>query len=514
MDLTLDQLLASLQSDLVKSAEDEGKEEDKSEDKGEKKMPPWLKDKKDEKSESKSEDKDEKSEDKDEKEDKGQEKSASEAGAALAREIMEKAASINLETPEMNKQAQTAGQALASALLANLQKSAAEKKASAGDMTVMDGSAAPGTVPNKVQMDVVQTVAEGEAAIKPMVTGDGIKNTGTINEIFDALVADALSQGAASEQQVHETGVSAQEGAVEDHAVPNQVKVASEQDAIEKAAAITELVAQGVDFSDAVELVKQAAVEIEFEMEKAAAMTQLMAEGIDFDQAIELVKEASAGDMTVMDGGPVEGAAGTKVQHDAAQAMAEGAAAIKPMVTGDGVRNSGTINQIYDAIVADAKGQGAASVEQVHDTGVAAQEGAVEDHAVPNQVKVAAIERMVAAGVDFDEAVSIVKEAGMAAAVKAGAAKIKPMAASAKLQASRMIGRDVPVGGSKMTAAKALMKNPLVVGGAAAAGAGIAGGAMLAREKKAAFDALIDAGVDFDQAAILVSQKAAELYGK
>jgi hypothetical protein len=48
------------------------------------------------------------------------------------------------------------------------------------------------------------------------------------------------------------------------------------------------------------------------------------------------------------------------------------------------------------------------------------------------------------------------------------------------------------------------------IGGAALAG----GGAYAAtREKKAAFDALVDSGVDFDLAAALVSEKAQELYG-
>lgn len=411
MELSLDQLLASLQEGMSKSAEEcedkEEKKEEKSEGKGDgKPVPPWLKDK-----EEKSEDKEEKSEDKkEEKSEEGQEKSASEAGAALAREIMEKAAALKLEIqPEMKKEAQTAGKALGEALLANLQKSAAEKKANTGDITVMDGSPAPGTAADKVKVDQAANVAEGEAAIKPLPTGDGIKNTGTINEIFDAIVQDALAQGAASEEQVHDTGVANKEGNAES-AVPNQVKVAEEQDAIEKAAAVSALVEQGVNFMDAVELVKQAAAEIEFEMEKSAAMQALIADGVDFDQAVELVKQASTGDLTVMDGSPAPGTAADKVKVDQAASVAEGEAAIKPMPTGDGIKNTGSINQIFDAIVQDALSQGAASTDQVHETGVASQEGNAES-AVPNQVKVAAINQLVEAGVDFDEAVQFVKEA-------------------------------------------------------------------------------------------------------
>jgi hypothetical protein len=587
---------------------------------------------------------------------------------------MEKAAALKLEIqPEMKKEAQTAGKALGEALLANLQKSAAEKKANTGDLTVMDGSPAPGTAADKVKIDQAATVAEGEAAIKPLPTGDGIKNTGTINEIFDAIVADALAQGAAGQEQVHSTGVSAQEGNAES-AVPNQVKVASEQEAIEKAAAVSALVEQGVDFMEAVELVKQAAAEIEFEMEKSAAMQALIEDGVDFDQAVELVKQASTGDLTVMDGSPAPGTAADKVKIDQAASVAEGEAAIKPLPTGDGIKNTGTINQIFDSIVQDALSQGAASTDQVHETGVASQEGNAES-AVPNQVKVAAINRMVEAGVDFDEAVEFVKQAaeaskkkdhmlkawvspawqenaiakdhgkeglkgfgqnlashmgggyravgrgyleGIGGAVGGGAigaaggalvglasrgkihpgrtagasaavgsivgavggyghgiqkslrnqakehhAKyaalenlvqsgvdfdqavemvkeasvagnitrlvrntkvavgragqaMAPLASDAKLQASRLIGRDQQVGGSKMLAAKALAKNPLVQAGAGVAAAGAAGTAyaMRNREKKAAFDALVEAGVDFNQAAELVAAKSVELYGE
>lgn len=575
MDLTLDRLIAELQIDLEKSAED-------CEDKDEKKDKKEVKEETEEKKEfpafmKKDKEDGEKSEKDEDKKDEGQEKSAAEMGAALAREVMEMISTKTLETPEMNKQAQVAGQALASALLENLQK-----KASSGDMTTTDG-VAPGVVPNKNQVDNAAMEAEGAAAVKPMLTGDGVQNHGTINQIFDAIIADAMSQGAAAEDQVHDTGVAKQESAVEDHAVPNQVKVASEmeiQDEIEKAAAVSELVAQGVDFGDAVTLVKQAAAEIQYEMEKAAAMEQLMAEGVDFESAVELVKQASSGDMTTTDG-VAPGVVPNKNQVDNAAMEAEGAASVKPMLTGDGVRNQGTINQIFDAIVSDAMSQGAASEEQVHDTGVAKQEGTVEDHAVPNQVKVAAINRMTRAGVDFDEAVEFVKMAGAQAVAEAiarkmgtvaggvtgftqaagrGAAKAAKGAATGTANAARRAGAAVrdsdfaqnamqygehvikphaqnagtllkgmvnPVGtygkgakGSEWTAramsAKELAKNPVAqtVAGVGALGAG---GAALAmhrnQEKKAAFDALVEAGVDFDQAAILVAQKAQEIYG-
>lgn len=67
--------------------------------------------------------------------------------------------------------------------------------------------------------------------------------------------------------------------------------------------------------------------------------------------------------------------------------------------------------------------------------------------------------------------------------------------------------------GTRAFHAKNLATNPLVYGTAGAAG--LAGGAYaLTREKKAAFDALVEGGVDFDTAAILVAEKARELYGE
>ena len=498
MDLTLDQLLASLESGMTKSAAEDCEDKDDKKDDGKKELPAFMrkdgdKDDKGDKSE-KSDD-----EDKEDKEDKseGQEKKASDLGAALAREIMEKVASTNLDTG-MNKQASTAGQALAQALL----KQAQTKKASSGDMTTTDGIA-PGVVPNKNQVDNAAMEAEGAATVKPMPTGDGMKNQGTVNEIFDAMIADALAQGATSVDQVHTTGISAQEGAVEAHAVPNQVKVASEQDKaneIEKAAAVSELVSQGVDFDTAFELVKQAEAEIGFEMQKSAAMESLMTEGFSFEDAVAMVKEASSGDMTTSDG-IAQGVVPNKNQVDNAAMEAEGAATVKPMPTGDGISNKGNVNQIFDAIIADAMSQGAASNDQVHETGVAKAEGAVEAHAVPNQVKVAAMTSLLEAGVDFAEAAAfITKAAGMAPKMLASSAsKVRSVA--------------VP----EYVAKKGMSMGKKVAIGAGAAGLAGLGAAAAAKgrdnEKKAAVDSLMEAGVDFDSAVTLVNDKAQELYG-
>lgn len=568
MDLTLDSLLKTLDQELEKTASDkECTEEEKKEAKEEAKA------------EAKAEAKEEKKEGGD------HVKEASEAGAALARQVMEKVASTKLETTGMNKQATTAGQALAKALIEKMTKAA-----NAGDVTTVSG-VADGAAGNKAQNDSAQVVAEDDSKVKPMPLSDGLRNQGTINQIFDAVVADALAQGAASTDQVHERGVAAPEGGAEDHAVPNQVKTASEQDmedAIEKAAAVEHLVQNGIAFEDAVELVKAAEEEIKDEMEKAAAISTLVSEGVDFDEAVALVKAANAGDMTTVDG-IAPGAAANKAQNDSAQVVAEDDGKVKFMPTGDGIKNDGTINQIFDAIVADALSQGAASHDQVHETGEAAPEGNAEAHAVPNQIKAAAMEKLLDAGFDFDEAVELVKTAslkgawsaaraagqnvvskarllphtdaatvakfkakttadsarqGMENAVaatkktfqealeglknKAMAAKdaVKARAGEASEDFSRLVHGDTGAGTTivvdskgratppRLDAAKRLAKNPLVYGTAGGlAAAGVAGAAM-SREKKAAFDALVEAGVDFDEAASLVIAKAQELYGE
>ena len=431
---TLEELLQQLGAGFDKAASESEKQDDKDE-KAEKKdeddkkgkMPPWLKDK------------DEKKDDKGEE---GQTKEAALAGAALAREVAEQAAAAALNTNQttgMNKQASLAGKALAEAVLATLTKQA-------GESNTADGIAPEG-VPAMHQRDNAQMVAEQAAAVKPMPTSDGLRPTGTINQIFDAVVQDALSQGAASTDQVHETGIAAQEGAVEDHATPNQMKVAamgqlleqgfsfdeaaemvkqaSEQgaqasDEMEKAAAVQELVTNyGIDFGDAVEMIKAAAEEIEREEDtlmKAAAMDELLAQGLDFDTALTLIKQA--GESNTADGIAPEGVPAMH-QRDNAQMVAEQAATVKPMPTSDGLRPTGTINEIFDAIIQDALSQGAASTDQVHTVGVAAQEGAVEDHAVPNQApvigdveKTAAMTSFLQAGFDFDQAAGMVKQAG------------------------------------------------------------------------------------------------------
>lgn len=276
--MKLEDILASLE----KSAEDKS---EKTEDKKDDKNPMFVK-------------KDEKDTKKEEAKEEEQEKSAAfKAGADLAKEVMEKVASKKAEQTnkgeEMNKQASEAGKALAQALL---------KKAGVGDQSTDNGIPA-GVVPNKTQVDLAQQKAEHDAVFQPTPGTDGAGSGGTVNQIFDAIVADAFARTGAKDGH-QSTGYSAAEGAANAQA-PAQVQVATGPGAIgfsgenqEKAAAVSALVEAGHDFEAAVSLVKAASDELDFEHDqqvKQAALNELLGSGVSFEKAVAMVKSASAG---------------------------------------------------------------------------------------------------------------------------------------------------------------------------------------------------------------------------
>lgn len=376
-------------------------------------------------------------------------KSAADAGAALAQEIMEKVASNMAQTSP----AQEAGTVLGKSILDALTKQAAEKQAGVGDVTTQDGVTGTGGTPVKSSRDNAAMIAEQSAAIKPMPTGDMIRNQGTATDILNAMVSDSVAQGGTPTVQTP-TGPEKDGSGVK--AVPNQVKTAHFTD-IEKMAAIDELVAkgadfetalahvkqaeaywddqhekvaavqalvaEGVDFDTATDLVKEAAQKIDAEQDslmKKAALDELLANGVDFDQAIELIKQAGVGDMNTMNGADGTGGVPSKVQRDNAALVGEHDGAIKPMPTGDMLRNQGTATDIYNAIVADMLAQGGTPT-------VAVAPGPEMDgsgnSAVPNQVKTASMKALIEKGIDFDTASKMVKEAQEKAEAQAKQAK-------------------------------------------------------------------------------------------
>lgn len=133
-------------------------------------------------------------------------------------------------------------------------------------------------VPNKIQQDNAVMTAHDDA--KSVGVGDP-GGDGTINALFEKIVARAKAEGGQSDDLINGPG----------HVEASPIFT----DAVEKAAAVSELCGQGMDFETAVSLVKQAEEAIfadAWEIEKKAAFDQLMEQGIDFDQAIALIKQA------------------------------------------------------------------------------------------------------------------------------------------------------------------------------------------------------------------------------
>jgi hypothetical protein len=287
--MNLEELLAGLEKKA--GFPFESKDEKKEDKKDEKEL------KKDEKLEAKDEKAEGKEDKREEKKDgkEGQEKSAAyKSGMQLAQEVMEKVASktINQTTnkgDQMNKSASEAGKALAQALLTKL--------AGVGDVSTTDGIPA-GVVPNKTQEDLAAQVAEQNRVIQATPGTDGAGNGGTVNQIFDAIVADAQAKGVVS--QFGQTSSAAAEGAQNATQVPNQVQVAPPSDlgdeGQEKVAAVSALVNSGLDFDQAVALVKRASDELVAEHQtqvKQAAFNELIDSGVNFEMAVALVKQLS-----------------------------------------------------------------------------------------------------------------------------------------------------------------------------------------------------------------------------
>lgn len=319
--------------------------------------------------------------DKEESKDEKEQTKEAQEGAKLADFIMQKVASAQLtnKETEMNKQIAESGKALADALLVKL--------ANAGDQTTVNGIPG-GVAPNKNQIDNAQLVAEHDSYIKPMPTGNGIENQGTINQLFDAIVADTRAQGATDFDGTNaQNGPTAPvEGAAEQLATPNQVQTES----VEKTAAVISLVNSGIDFDSAVSMVKAAAEEIEAEEQeqvKQAAFDQLVESGVDFDLAAAMVKSAGKMDAVKSFG----------------KAMAQDAKGF-----GQAVRQTALGRDAAGATVSrlDAAKRAAGSATGM--IGGGAVVGAGAGAAIAHQ-KRAAVSSLCEAGVDFETAVSLVQ---------------------------------------------------------------------------------------------------------
>lgn len=220
-----------------------------------------------------------------------------------------------------------------------------------------NGEQSVNTIMNKIQEDNAAMDAQADAKVQPLPASEG-----TANQIIQAIVAKAQSEGSG------EDILTAQEGA----AVAVQPKT---NDEVEKAAAVASLVESGFDFDSAVQMVKEAEEAIKsesLEQEKQAAFSELLSSGISFDKAIELVKQAEE-DLS---------------KEAGALALAKNA---------------------LPAVTAGAKGLSNKAKLGIAAGGAAAVGGAVA--ASRSQEKRAAFEALSEAGIDFDTAVELIKQA-------------------------------------------------------------------------------------------------------
>ena len=195
------------------------------------------------------------------------------------------------ETTEMNKSAQEQNKALATSILEKLaQEFNPMVSAPAASVNV---AAAP--VPNKIQRDNTVMTQFDDAKVQGIVPG----GDGSVNALFETIVAKAIAQGGTSDNIVEGGGAAPTQSPGVDGrpqiGEEDMAKQAEFDDNMEKVAAVSALVEAGLDFGSAVDLVKQAEADLAEEawgQEKQACLTMLMDQGVDFDEAVTLVKQA------------------------------------------------------------------------------------------------------------------------------------------------------------------------------------------------------------------------------
>ena len=253
------------------------------------------------------------------------------------------------------------------------------------------------------EINTANTVMQSEQAAAQTPVGDG-----SVNDVLNETLEKAIASGAESENKADELldngGHVNAEGGVD---VPNEAQ--------EKQA---EFNLKDIDMSKLAELILEKIAAAETEVSTQPAANNLQAD----NQALD----------------------------------AQAAAKVQPT---PGVDQPATVNQIFEAIVAKAKAEGAGSDNLVGDAGNTAAEGSgASETGVPlteDQEKAAAVSTLVESGIDFDTAINLVKEAEQALAAES-----------------------------------------------------------LEQEKQAAFGALVEAGIDFDTAVALVKEAEEEVLKK
>lgn len=268
---------------------------------------------------------------------------------------------------------------------------------------------------------------------------------------------DGNSQGGTVNQILDAIVAKAQSGgAIGDNQVPGGEAYASaemQDENVEKTAAVVALVESGIDFDSAVDLVKQAEEEIKmdsFEVEKQAAFEALIEAGVDFDQATDLVKEAAG--------------------------------------------KLGLLGKAKKALKGAASKIGNARDQARQAAGNFAQDAGNRMKGEAGDLKTS-LRGVITGKYKRGDTVAI-------------GGNGKPLEFGTYGKTHRV---------DRRVAANTLMKNPLAQAATiGAGGAAVAGGGYAAyqHQKKAAFDALVEDGVDFETAAELVKQASQELYGE
>ncbi len=149
-------------------------------------------------------------------------------------------------------------------------------------------------------------IAETAAQAASSTAGQqAIPKDGNITQTMQAILQNGLASGAVGPDQLYlnsiaqgqdegnsPVGLMSSDGRDINAVAPG----ASMSEQVEKVAALVHLVDNGVDFDNAVTLIKQAEQEIfadSYEQEKVAAVNELMAYGYGIEDAVTLVKQAS-----------------------------------------------------------------------------------------------------------------------------------------------------------------------------------------------------------------------------
>lgn len=142
-------------------------------------------------------------------------------------------------------------------------------------------------VANRIQTDNAVMTAQDDAKVVGVQPG----GDGTVNALFESIVAKAKAEGGNTDDLINGPG---HVQSMTTQGVDGTPTTPSGE-AVEKAAAVSELCAAGMDFDVAVDLVKQAEEAIlseAWETEKRACFDKLIETGVDFDRAVALIKQA------------------------------------------------------------------------------------------------------------------------------------------------------------------------------------------------------------------------------